>query len=78
VTQRDALVRIALAAMAADPTSGLMADESDWIRALPFPPRTPMTALERAHWKDTLLAWVRTAVPGAVEIIEHQFPQEEE
>jgi hypothetical protein len=77
VTQPDALVRFCLAAMAADPTSGLMADESDWIRALPFPPRTPLTAQDRARWKDTVLTWVRTTVPGGVEIIANQFTQEE-
>jgi hypothetical protein len=72
----DALVRIALAAMAADPTSGLTADDRKWIRALPFPPRTPLTAQDRMRWKDQLLAWIRTTVPGAVEIIEQQFGQE--
>jgi hypothetical protein len=77
VTQPDALVRIALAAMAADETSRLTADDRKWIRALPFPPRTPLTVQERARWKDQLLAWIRTTVPGAVEIITNQFPHEE-
>jgi hypothetical protein len=76
VTQPDALVRIALAAMAADPTSGLTeaerTGERDSIKTL-LEQTTPLTAQDRARWKEKLLAWVRTTVPGAVEIIEQQF-----
>jgi hypothetical protein len=76
MSQSDALVRIALAAMAADLYSGLTPADRASIRALPQQ-RTPLMAQDRARWKDILLAWARARVPGAVERIAEQFPQEE-
>lgn len=72
---RDTVLRMGLAAMAADHTSPLTSAQRAWIIALPER-TTPLTSSERYRLKAPLLAWVTVRMPNAVEIVECQFSKE--
>jgi hypothetical protein len=70
----DAVLRLALCAMAADRTSPLTPSQREWIIAL-GQRTTPFTAGERAKLKDPLLAWVTEKLPRCEAIIRKQFAE---
>lgn len=73
---RDTVLRIALAAMAADIPSPLSQEQRAWIIALAS--RTaPLTGAERDRLKTPLMAWLKDSMPRCVEIIERQFAEED-
>jgi hypothetical protein len=70
----DGVLRMALCAMAADPTSRLTAAERQEIIDLGH--RTDrFTATERARFRAPLLAWVAVAMPRCRAIIAKQFDE---
>jgi hypothetical protein len=72
----DAVLRLALCAMAADRTSPLTHRQRTWIIGLGQ--RTaPFTAGERAKLKDPLLAWVTEKMPRCEAIIRKQFMEKD-
>jgi len=68
----DTVLRLALVAMALDPTAALTPAQRAWCTALPAR-RTPLTPGERARLQGPLLAWVRQALPGCVTLVAQQF-----
>jgi hypothetical protein len=68
----DAVLRLALFAMAADRTSALTQPQRQWILALEQR-TTPFTAGERAKLQEPLLTWVREKMPRCEAIIREQF-----
>jgi hypothetical protein len=76
VHEQGMVLRLALSALAADPASPLSDAQRQEIIALAH--RTdPLTAQERAAYKEPLLAWVEKVMPRNLELIAKQFPQEE-
>jgi hypothetical protein len=76
VHEQGMVLRLALAAMAADPASPLTDAQRQEMIALAH--RTdPLTAPERAAYKQPLLAWAEKVMPRNLELIAQQFPQEE-
>ena len=73
---RNTVLRMALAAMAADITSPLSREQRIWIIAL-VNRTTPLTCAEVGRQKGPLLAWVTDRMPRCVEIIARQFAEEE-
>jgi hypothetical protein len=72
----DAVLRLALCAMAADRTSPLTQRQRQWIIAL-GQRTTPFTAAERARLHAPLLAWVHEKMPRCEAIIRKQFPEKD-
>ena len=73
LASQDTVLRIALAAMAADPASDMTAGQIQCI--LNFASATrPLTAEERGSVQARLLAWVATNLPRSLHIIQAQFP----
>ena len=68
----DTVLRMALAAFAADPTSPLMPVQRQWIQDLVLR-LEPLTPNERARLQAPLLAWVRTWLPRSLELVLAQF-----
>jgi hypothetical protein len=76
VHEQDMVLRMALAALAADPASPLTDAQRQEIIALAH--RTDLlTAQERAAYKEPLLAWVEKMMPRNLAMITKQFPPEE-
>lgn len=73
---RNTVLRMALAAMAADISSPLSREQRIWIIALASR-TTPLTCAERAKLRGPLIAWVRDRMPRCVAIIARQFAEEE-
>lgn len=70
----DLVLRIALASMAADPTSSLTVAQRKWIIDLAH--RTDrFTSAERAKLKTPLLLWIKDKMPRCEAIIQKQFSQ---
>lgn len=68
----DQVLRMALAAMAADPTSSLTVAQRQWIIALAS--RTDrLTPHERTRLKAPLLAWIKDKMPRCEAIVLRQF-----
>jgi hypothetical protein len=68
----DSVLRMALCAMAADPSSGLTkADREDIVNLGSRTDR--FTTEEKARFEAPLLAWVATAMPRCLAIITKQF-----
>ena len=73
---QDAVLRMALAAMAADPTSGLSKVQRLWVIDLAHR-TTRLTPAERAKLQTPLLEWVARTMPRCYPIIAKQFMQED-
>jgi hypothetical protein len=72
----DSVLRLALASMAADPTSALTREQRVWIIDLAHR-TTRFTAEERARLKAPLMVWIHERMPRCVPIITRQFQQED-
>jgi hypothetical protein len=68
----DQVLRMVLAAMAADMESGLTPVQRQWILDLGVR-RTPLTAHERARLRPAVMSWVETRMPGCGQLVEKQF-----
>jgi len=73
----DQVLRMVLAAMAAERESGLTPVQRQWILDLGAR-RTPLTARERARLRPAVLAWVETRLPACAQLVEKQFDTEQE
>jgi hypothetical protein len=73
----DAVLRIALASMAADPTSALTQEQRVWIIDLAHR-TTRFTAAERVRLKTPLMLWIEAKMPRCVPLIAKQFRQKED
>ena len=73
--ERDSMLRIALAAMAADPTSSLTIAQRRWIIDLAQRTR-PLTPGERGKLKEPLAMWMQEKMPRCVDLLEQQYAEE--
>jgi hypothetical protein len=71
----DAVLRIALASMAADPTSALTQEQRVWIIDLASR-TTRFTAEERVRLKTPLLLWIEAKMPRCYDVVAKQFGEE--
>lgn len=72
---QDSVVRLALGAMAADPTSSLSTEDRKWV--IDVMQRTdPLTQAERGKLKAPLMSWVKERMPRCLEILEQQYLHE--
>lgn len=69
---QDTVIRIALASMAADPTSPLTREQRHWIIDLAHR-TTALTPQERQRLQTPLLAWVKERQPRILDIVAGQF-----
>ncbi len=68
----DSVIRIALCAMAADPTSPLSKDQRAWIIDR-VQRHARLTTGERGRLKHPLLAWIDERMPQCRNIVAKQF-----
>lgn len=73
---QDSVLRLALASMAADPTSALTRAQRQWVIELAHR-TTRLTAEERGKLKTPLLAYITERMPRCEAIVRKQFQEEE-
>ena len=70
--EHDAVLRLALAAMAADPASSLSPEQRRWVIALVQRTR-PLTPSERRKLRIPLVVWLKEKMPRCVAFVEKQY-----